>query len=113
MGTMPEHTLENLEQNTYAPRGQGDWSATCSCRNPDDSGLRDEIAAVARHVIDHEATYEEADWDLFANAVLPIIAREVAAANVNAVELARACSGESADYAADYIDEMASLPPEK
>jgi len=38
-----EHTLENLEQNTYAPRGQGDWSATCSCRNPDDSGLGDVV----------------------------------------------------------------------
>jgi len=68
--------------------------------------LRDEIAAVARQVIDHEVTYEETDWDLFADAILPIIAREVAAANINAVEQARACSGESADHAADYIEEM-------
>jgi len=46
-----EHTLKNLEQNTYAPRGQGDWSATCSCRNPDELGVG-EVAFSGPKVVD-------------------------------------------------------------
>jgi len=100
-----EHTLENLEQNTYAPRGQGDWSATCSCRNPDESGLGDvafsgpKIIDVVDGWVDH--FIEESGLD-FRNDAL-----------VDAASWARQCSGDSADAAADYIDEMASLPPGK
>jgi len=59
------------------------------------------------------------------NAILPIIARaeekaragqreaERAKALVDAVEWARSCSGEAADAAADYIEEMADSETKK
>jgi len=36
---MDQHEIENVEQNTFAPNGQGLWEATCSCRNPDGDGV--------------------------------------------------------------------------
>ena len=42
-------------------------------------------------------------------AILPLIARERAAALAEAAEWARACSGESADNAAAFIEEIAAI----